>query len=165
MPFLAYLSLGANLGDRAATLRAAVSRLSAAPGVNVLRVSRVYETDPVGPADQPRFLNLAAEVELAEGVTPRDVLHLAKAVEADLGRKVRERWGPREIDIDVLLVGEERVQEPDLEVPHPRMWERAFVLVPLAELIPDRRGPGGRTVAELAAALGPEQGVHAYLPV
>ena len=146
-------------------LREAVARLSAASGVNVLRTSRVYETEPVGPADQPRFLNVVVEVEIAEEITPRDLLHLAKSIEAGLGRQVRERWGPREIDVDVLLVGEERVQEADLQVPHRRMWERAFVLVPLADLIPDRRGPDGRTVAEMAEALRAEQGVHAYLSV
>ena len=163
MARMAYLALGTNLGDRMGYLREAIARLGAAKGVRVLRESRVYETEPVGVTDQPRFLNMAVEVELADEVTPRELLALAKRVEAEMGRKQGERWGPREIDIDILLVGEERISEPGLEIPHPQMWERAFVMVPLADLVPEMRMPGGETVGEVAARLQQEQGIHAHL--
>ena len=163
MARLAYLGLGTNLGDRVAHLREAIARLNAAIGVRVLRESHIYETEPVGMTDQPRFLNMAVEVELADEVTPRDLLALAKRFEAEMGRKPRERWGPREIDIDILLLGEERITEPGLVIPHPQMWERAFVAVPLADLVPEMRTPRGETVEELAAKLQQAQGIHAHL--
>jgi 2-amino-4-hydroxy-6-hydroxymethyldihydropteridine diphosphokinase len=156
---LAYLSLGANLGHRAASLRAATALLDAAEGVNVRRRSRVYETEPVGVTDQPKFLNLVVEVELADEVTPHDLLALAKRIEVDLGRQQRERWGPREIDVDILLFGEERIREPGLEIPHPQTWERGFVVIPLADLVPDMKTPRGETVRELAARLRETEGV------
>lgn len=161
----AYLSLGANLGDRLRALRQAVARLRAAPGVNSLRVSRVYETEPVGVVAQPRFLNLVVELDLADEVGARDLLRLAKDIERELGRRPRERWGPREIDVDVLLVGEERRADSDLELPHPRMWERAFVMAPLAELAPDLAGPGGERAADIAARLQRQQRIHATFPL
>jgi 2-amino-4-hydroxy-6-hydroxymethyldihydropteridine diphosphokinase len=159
----AYLALGSNLGDRERYLREALARLPRAPGVNSLRASRVYETEPMGVTDQPRFLNLVVEIEIEDNVTARELLRLAKAIESALGRTQRERWGPREIDIDVLLVGEERIEEEGFTLPHPRMWERAFVMVPLAELTPDLKAPNGETAAELAERLGKEQGVYAKL--
>ncbi len=165
MPRRAYLGLGANLGDRRASLRRAVAHIRALPGVNLLRASSVYETEPMGVTDQPAFLNMVVEVEIADCLRAGALLEAVKRIEAEVGRTRRERWGPREIDIDVLLVGEERVQEGDLEVPHPRMWERAFVMVPLAELAPDLAGPGGETAASIAARLREEQGVRAHLPL
>jgi 2-amino-4-hydroxy-6-hydroxymethyldihydropteridine diphosphokinase len=159
----AFLALGSNLGDRMQYVRDAIARLSAAQGVNFLRASRVYETEPIGITGQPRFLNLVIEVELADNIGPRELLALVKRTETELGRTARERWGPREIDIDVLLVGEERVAEGDLELPHPRMWERAFVMVPLAELAPQLRGPRGESAAEIAARLAKEQAIYAQL--
>lgn len=161
----AYLGLGANLGDRRANLRRAVAHIRALPGVNLLRASRVYETEPMGVTDQPAFLNMVVEVEIADSLGARALLEATKRIEAEVGRRRGERWGPREIDLDVLLVGEERVQEGDLEVPHPRMWERAFVMVPLAELAPDLPGPGGETAAGIAARLREQQGVHADFPL
>jgi len=157
----AFLGLGANVGDRAGNLREAIRRLAAAEGVNLLRQSRVYETEPIGITDQPQFLNMVVEVEIADEMAARELLALARQIEKDVGRTRREQWGPREIDIDVLLIGEEQVKEPDVEVPHPRMWERAFVMVPLAELAPDVKGPTGETAAEIAERLRREQGVHA----
>ena len=157
----AYLALGSNVGDRLQCLRDAISRLRRTPDVNLLRLSRVYETEPVGVTDQPRFLNMVAEVEIGEEISARDLLLIVKQIESDVGRIQRERWGPREIDIDVLLVGDERVEEADFELPHPRMWERAFVMIPLAELAPEVRGPSGETAAEVATRLGLEQGIHA----
>ena len=163
MARVAYLALGSNLGDREAYLRAAIARLRMAPGVNFLRASSIYETEPIGVTDQPRFLNMVVELAIEDSVTPRDLLTLAKRIEAEVGRTQRERWGPREVDIDILLVGDERVQEDDFQVPHPRMWERAFVMAPLAELAPALKGPSGETAAATAERLGKEQGVHAQI--
>jgi 2-amino-4-hydroxy-6-hydroxymethyldihydropteridine diphosphokinase len=130
----AYLGLGSNLGDRAARLQAAVDGLAAADGVTVVAVSPVYETDPVGGPEQPEYLNAVVAVDTDS--TPRELLALAQRLEGAAGRVRDERWGPRTLDVDVLLVGDEEVDEPDLTVPHPRMYERAFVMVPLAELDP-----------------------------
>lgn len=131
----AFLGLGANLGDRADALQRAVSSLSVAPGVRVVAVSPVYETDPVGGPEQPDFLN--AVVELETELSARDLLELAQRLEGDARRIRRQRWGPRTLDVDVLLVGSDEVDEPDLVVPHPRMWDRPFVTVPLGDLAPD----------------------------
>ena len=126
-----FLGLGSNLGDRWATLRAAVAALP-----DVVAVSPVYETDPVGgPPGQPPYLNLV--VELDTDRSPRDLLEEAHRLETAAGRVREERWGPRTLDVDVLLVGDLVVDEPDLVVPHPRMAERAFVLAPLADLAPE----------------------------
>ena len=129
----AFLGLGSNLGDRPGNLQLAVDLLDRTEGVRVVRTSRVYETDPVGPP-QPDYLN--AVVEVVTTRSPRDLLEAALEVERALGRVRDERWGPRTLDVDVLTNGEERVDEPGLTVPHPRMHERAFVLVPLRELEP-----------------------------
>lgn len=127
----AFLGLGSNLGDRAAHLRAAVAALP-----DVVAVSPVYETAPVGgPGDQPAYLN--AVVELSTSLGPRELLERGQRLEAAAERVREERWGPRTLDVDVLLVGDLRVDEPDLQVPHPRMGERAFVLAPLADLAPE----------------------------
>ncbi len=130
-PVRAFLALGSNLGDRRAHLAAAVARIP-----DVVAVSQLYETDPVGgPPGQGAYLNCV--VELRTTRTPRELLAEAQAAEAAARRVRVERWGPRTLDVDVLLVGEEKVKEPDLVVPHPRMWERGFVLVPLADLAPE----------------------------
>ncbi|MGQ0520946.1 MAG: 2-amino-4-hydroxy-6-hydroxymethyldihydropteridine diphosphokinase [Actinomycetota bacterium] len=127
----AFLALGSNLGDRLEHLRRAVEGLP-----DVVAVSAVYETDPVGgPAGQPPYLN--AVVELDTELDARRLLEAGRALEAAAGRERAERWGPRPLDVDVLLVGDAGVDEPDLQVPHPRMWQRAFVLVPLHDLAPD----------------------------
>ena len=131
---LAYLGLGSNLGDRAGNL-ARARELLEARGVRVRRASTVRETEPWGVTGQPRFLNQVIEVCWPRG--PRALLRVAQAVEADVGRTPTYRWGPREIDIDLLLFDELVVSEPGLEVPHPGTWERDFVLVPLRELRPD----------------------------
>ena len=126
----AFLGLGSNLGDREALLRAAVASMP-----DVVAVSPVYETDPVGGPEQEPFLN--AVVELDTELGPRELLELCRRLEADAARVRIERWGPRTLDVDVLLVGDLSVDEPDLQVPHPRMWERRFVLEPLADLAPE----------------------------
>lgn len=127
------MGLGANLGDREGTIRAALDRLAATPGVRVAAVSRLIDTAPVGgPPGQPRFLNGAARLETT--LPARALLERLLAIERELGRARAERWGPRTIDLDLLLYGERAIDEPDLVVPHPRMRERPFVLGPLAEL-------------------------------
>lgn len=134
---IAYLGLGSNLGDREANLNAAVRRLAAPGGVEVTRCSWVYETAPWGYGDQPPFLNCVLEVRTT--LPPPDLLGLVKEVETELGRESTFQWGPRLIDIDILLYGDQTVSlaSPDLEIPHPRLHQRAFVLAPLAELAGD----------------------------
>ena len=142
----AYVGLGSNLGDREATIRAA---LAALPGV--VAVSTLRETDPVGVTDQPAFLNGAAALETE--LSPQELLEALLAVERELGRERRERWGPRTIDLDLLLYGGESVDEPGLTVPHPSLHERRFVLEPLAELDPELVVPGRGRVRDLLAEL------------
>ncbi len=127
----AFLGLGSNLGDRWAHLRTAVAGLP-----DVVAVSPVYETAPVGgPSGQGSYLNVV--VELDTELSPRQLLALGGRLEAAAGRVRGERWGPRPLDVDVLLVDDLAVNDADLQVPHPRMWERSFVLVPLADIAPD----------------------------
>lgn len=161
MAVSAYLALGSNLGDRLRALQRAVELLDSRPGIDVVRSSRVYETDPVGP-QQPAYLN--AVVEIRTELEPHGLLKEAQAVEDELGRVRAERWGPRTIDVDVLTFDERTVDEPDLVVPHPRMHERGFVLVPLGELDPDPMLPGGRKLSALP--LPPEAvfGVRPFAP-
>jgi 2-amino-4-hydroxy-6-hydroxymethyldihydropteridine diphosphokinase len=147
----AFLGLGSNLGDRLGNLRRAVELLRER-GVRVLRSSRVYETDPVGGPEQPDYLNAVVEVEAER--TARHLLETCLAIEEEMGRVRAERWGPRAIDLDLLTFGEEEIDEPGLQVPHPRMHERAFVLAPLLELTADPKLPGGRRIADLR--LSPE---------
>ena len=143
---VAYVGLGSNLGDREATIRRAIAAL---PGV--IAVSELRETDPVGVTEQPAFLNGAVALETE--LSPRELLDSLLAVERELGRERRERWGPRTIDLDLLLYGGETVDEPGLTVPHPSLHERRFVLEPLAELDPELVVPGHGTVSALLAAL------------
>jgi len=142
---VAALGLGGNVGDVAAAFIEALARLGTTQGVNLTAWSSVYRTPPWGKLDQPDFLNMAALVETT--LPARALLALCLEVERGLGRERRERWGPRLIDIDILTYGEATIDEPDLKVPHPRLAERAFVLVPLAEIAP-RLVIGGRTVAD-----------------
>ena len=126
-----YLGLGSNLGSRARNLSAARRRLRQ-KGVRILRQSRITETEPWGVTDQPKFLNQVVEAEWAG--TPGQLLHVAKDVEREGGRGPARRWGPRVIDVDILLFGDQRVEHPDLVIPHPRIHDRAFVVEALAEL-------------------------------
>lgn len=142
----AYVGLGANLGDREATIRAALAEL---PGL--VAVSELRETEPVGVVDQPPFLNGAAALETE--LSARELLDALLAIERELGRERRERWGPRTIDLDLLLYGEERIDEPGLTVPHPRLHERRFALEPLADLDPELVIPGRGRVGDLLAEL------------
>jgi 2-amino-4-hydroxy-6-hydroxymethyldihydropteridine diphosphokinase len=128
------VALGANLGDRLAHLQAALDGLAAHPAITVEAVSAVYETDPVGPA-QPDYLNAVAR--LATTLTARELLAAGQEQERRAERVRGERWGPRTLDVDILAIDGESVDEPDLQVPHPRLSERMFVLVPLADVAPD----------------------------
>jgi 2-amino-4-hydroxy-6-hydroxymethyldihydropteridine diphosphokinase len=133
-----YLGLGSNLGEREAYLARARRELEAR-GARILRESSIHDTEPFGVPDQPRFLNQVLEVEWAGN--PRELLLAAKAVEAAVGRQATYRWGPREIDIDILLFDDLTVRERGLTIPHPGLAEREFVRAPLAELRPDILGP------------------------
>jgi 2-amino-4-hydroxy-6-hydroxymethyldihydropteridine diphosphokinase len=146
---VAYIGLGSNLGAREENLRAALERLGR---VGPLRVSRLRETEPVGVIDQPRFLNAAAELETDLG--PRELLARLLEIERELGRErvAETRWGPRPIDLDLLVYGEEAIDEPGLTVPHPRLAERRFALEPLHELAPELRLPDGRRIRDLLDA-------------
>ena len=147
----AYVGLGANLGSREETLHRAVELLGDADGVEVVAVSELHETDPVGVVDQPRFLNGAVEVETTR--TSRELLDLLLEIERSLGRVRAERWGPRTVDLDLLVYGDEIVDEPGLRVPHPHLHERRFALEPLADLDPELEVPGRGAVSTLLAAL------------
>ena len=147
----AYVGLGSNLGDRAAYLLLGLSALSRLPKTHLLRLSPVYETEPVGPP-QPPYLNMVAELETE--LSPTGLLAEMLRIEKALGRERRERWGPRTLDLDLLLYGDLVLEEAGLSVPHPRLHERAFVLVPLLDLLPEGRHPLlGQSFAELLASL------------
>jgi 2-amino-4-hydroxy-6-hydroxymethyldihydropteridine diphosphokinase len=149
---VAALGLGGNVGDVAAAFVEALVRLGSARGVKLAALSSVYRTPPWGKLDQPDFLNMAALVETT--LSARALLALCLEVERGLGRERLERWGPRLIDIDILTYGEATIDEPDLEVPHPRLAERAFALAPLVEIAP-RLIVGGRTVADWLTRVDP----------
>jgi 2-amino-4-hydroxy-6-hydroxymethyldihydropteridine diphosphokinase len=151
-----YIGLGSNVGDRLEHLRHAVTLLDATDGIDVVVGSSVYETEPVGPP-QPDFLNAVVEIRTSLGAP--DLLRRLKEIEAEIGREPTGRWGPREIDLDLLTYGDESIDGDDLRVPHPRMAERAFVLVPLAEIASDVRLAAG-SPSELLEALG-DAGVRA----
>jgi 2-amino-4-hydroxy-6-hydroxymethyldihydropteridine diphosphokinase len=147
----AFVGIGSNLGDREGNFRQAVELLSAEDGIDVVAVSEVRETDPVGPVEQGPFLNGAVRIET--DLAPRELLERLLAVEERLGRVRRERWGPRTIDLDLLLYGDDVVDEPGLTVPHPRLHERRFALEPLSDLAPSLEIPGKGPISALLAEL------------
>lgn len=158
----ALVALGSNLGDRAGHLLGAVAALARRPEVRLAGLSRIYETVPVGPAGQGPYLNAVLAVETELG--PLELLEVLLAIERAHGRVRRERWGPRTLDLDLLDFGGRVLERPGLSLPHPRLHERAFVLVPLAEVAPDWRHPLLRTTAaELLAKLD-RSGVRPWEP-
>lgn len=153
-----YLALGANLGDRTSNLRRAIEALP--PLVKVLAESPIYETPPWGLADQPKFLNMVIEGETR--LPPLELLHFLKQLERDLGRLPSVRYGPRLIDIDILFYDSLILDTPELALPHPHLHERAFVLVPLADLAPDLVHPTlGKPVSALLAVVD-TKGIRRY---
>lgn len=159
-PVTAYLGLGSNLGDRRAALTQALALLDAAPGLRRRACSAIYETEPWGVAEQPPFLNLAAA--FATTLPPAALLAAAQQVETQVGRRPTYRWGPRRIDIDILLYANRviAIPDPDLQIPHPRLSQRAFVLVPLAEIAPQLAvPPDGQSILRLLQAVDGAAGV------
>lgn len=152
---IAYIGLGSNLGDKEANIKKALALLAASPGVRVKRVASFYRTAPVGYTDQGWFTNTVAELETS--LQPHELLSLLLDIEKRIGRVRTIRWGPRTVDLDLLLFGSEEMNSPDLVLPHPRMGERAFVMAPLAELDPDIMIAGWGTAKELAERLKKEQ--------
>ncbi|MFC1873845.1 2-amino-4-hydroxy-6-hydroxymethyldihydropteridine diphosphokinase [Chloroflexota bacterium] len=154
-PVTAYLGLGTNMGDRQGNLDRALELLSR---LSIGKVSSIYDTEPAGNANQPRFLNMACQVSTS--LAPTELLALAKGIESKLGRVPGKPNSPRPIDIDILFYGDQILETPELIIPHPRLTERAFVLVPLAEIAADLKHPvNGRTMRELLKAVTEKQGV------
>lgn len=147
----AFLGLGSNLGDRLDHLQAGVSSLAGEQGVEVVAVSSVYRTEPVGGPEQPEFLNAVAVISTT--LSPRELLALAQRIEGERGRRRKERWGPRTLDIDILLYGDITMHEADLEIPHPRLAERRFYLEPLLEVDPGAALPDGTPLVDLLERL------------
>lgn len=157
----AFLGLGSNLGNRLLSLRSAVSSVASLPGTSVLRASSIYETEPYGVKEQPDFLNAVIEIETtlaAEG------LHrMLKAIEHEAGRIERTKWGPREIDIDILFFGSQQIHTAVLTVPHPGVGQRRFVLEPMAELSSDFTDPGtNMTISEILGRCSDRSSVRKY---
>lgn len=151
MAVRAWIGLGSNLGDAADCVRTAIQNLDGLPQTALGPASGLYRTAPVGVTDQPEFCNAVAAVDTT--LSPHELLAHLQAMEQDYGRVRTRRWGPRTLDLDVLVFGDQRIEEPDLTVPHPRLHERGFVLVPLAAVAPDLEVPGRGRVDELVAAL------------
>jgi 2-amino-4-hydroxy-6-hydroxymethyldihydropteridine diphosphokinase len=147
----AFVGIGSNLGDREAHLSRAIELLSAEDAIEVSGVSQIRETEPVGPVEQGPFLNAAVQVETE--LAPRELLDRLLDIERRMGRVRRERFGPRTIDLDLLLYGDEVVEEPGLTVPHPRLKERRFALEPLSDLDPGLTIPGAGPISALLAEL------------
>ena len=148
---LAYVALGANLADPTTQVRAALAALATLPQAQLLRASSLYRTAPVGIAHQPDFINAVAE--LATTLSPNDLLSALFAIESQFGRRRDYHHAPRTLDLDLLLHGDATIDEPGLRVPHPHLHERAFALLPLAEIAPEAEIPGIGMVGKLAAGM------------
>jgi 2-amino-4-hydroxy-6-hydroxymethyldihydropteridine diphosphokinase len=154
-----FISLGSNLGDRLSFLRAAVKSIDQLPETTVTQASSVYETEPVGVENQPFFLNAVAECDT--GLNPTTLLLRLRAIEEDLGRRTRVRWGPREIDLDLLYYDDLILESEGVSIPHPEIAHRRFVLMPLNEIAPDIVDPRSHeTVRELLQRTEDPHGVH-----
>jgi 2-amino-4-hydroxy-6-hydroxymethyldihydropteridine diphosphokinase len=161
MTVRAFLALGSNMGERETYLAQAVQALHGKDGITVTGLSSVYETDPVGFVDQDAFLNMVVRVETE--LEPLQLLSTVMEIEQDLGRVRTIRWGPRTIDIDILLYGDERVELSDLTIPHPAMAERAFVLIPLSDVWEGGALPFfHKNIEECLASRGDEKGVRKW---
>ena len=148
---IVYISIGSNLGDREENCRKAIKLLKE-NGIAVKKQSRMYETEPWGVKDQPKFINMAIEAETDK--KPEELLRVLKEIEKEIGRKETAKWGPRIIDLDILLYDNLVIDTPELKIPHPLLHERDFVLKPLCEIAPDKKYPvTGKTVKEMAASL------------
>lgn len=153
----AFLGLGSNIEDRLDYLQSAVEALQAHRAIRVDDVSSIYETDPVGGPEQGPFLNMA--VRIATLLSPKRLLAVCQEIERALGRERLQHWGPRTIDIDILLYDDRRVRRRDLDIPHPRLPQRPFALIPLMEIAPGKKLPDGRSLATVLASLAPITGV------
>ncbi|MDP3049288.1 MAG: 2-amino-4-hydroxy-6-hydroxymethyldihydropteridine diphosphokinase [Thermodesulfovibrionales bacterium] len=148
---IAYISIGSNLGDREENCRQAI-KLIEKNGIVVKKQSLMYETEPWGVKDQPKFINMAIEAETDK--KPEELLRVLEEIEKEIGRTETVKWGPRVIDLDILFYDDLILKTPDLEIPHPLLHEREFVLKPLCEIAPDKKHPvTGKTVKEMAAIL------------
>ncbi|WP_066634349.1 2-amino-4-hydroxy-6-hydroxymethyldihydropteridine diphosphokinase [Desulfolucanica intricata] len=156
-----FLGVGSNLGDSYNNIQKAINLLNEINGVKIVAVAPFYKTAPVGYLDQDWFLN--SVIECKTEIPPRELLYALLDIENKMGRVRTIRWGPRVVDLDLLIYENERINEPDLIVPHPRMTERAFVIVPLADLAPDLKMPGGQTATSLAEQLKKEQQIEEVL--
>lgn len=144
----AFIGIGSNVGDRIAFCRRAVESLASCPETTVEKVSSLYETSPIGGPPQRSFVNLVTRLKTE--LSPRALLQETQLIETKLGREPSDiHWGPRVVDLDILAFGDEKISEPDLEIPHPRMMQRRFVLVPLLEIEPDAADPWGTRYADL----------------
>lgn len=157
----AYIGIGSNLGDKELYVKKALEMLDSSSGVTLIRTASLYRTAPVGYLHQDWFLNTVAEIET--GLGPCELLNRLQSIENELGRVRNQRWGPRTIDLDLLIYGSEIIDVPGLAVPHPRMGDRAFVMVPLSELAPDLIIPGVGKAGELAEKLVSQQPIKKYL--
>lgn len=143
-----YVGIGSNVGDRVGFARRAVEELKQQQGISVVNVSSIYETNPIGGPPQRSFVNLVVKLETE--LRPRALLEATQSIEVKLGREPSDiHWGPRVVDLDILSFGDDKVSEPDLEIPHPRMKQRRFVLIPLLEIEPDASDPWGARYADL----------------
>jgi 2-amino-4-hydroxy-6-hydroxymethyldihydropteridine diphosphokinase len=158
-PVTAYLGLGSNMGDRKANLDRALEFLS--QRLRIGPISSIYDTEPISDIEQPRFLNLVCQVYT--GLAPQGLLALAKGIELKLGRAPGKSGAPRPIDIDILLYGDQVIETPELIIPHPKLIERAFVLIPLAEITSDLRHPvSGKSIKQLLKEVGGKSGVRRW---
>ncbi|MGH2808611.1 MAG: 2-amino-4-hydroxy-6-hydroxymethyldihydropteridine diphosphokinase [Actinomycetota bacterium] len=143
----AFIGIGSNVGDREAFVRRGVEEIGESDGITVEKISSLYATAPIGGPPQRSFINLVVKIDTT--LSPRELLETLQAIEQRIGREPSDiRWGPRVVDLDILTVGDEKVSEPDLEIPHPRMTQRRFVLVPLLEIEPDAADPWGTRYAD-----------------